>query len=108
MGSSGWMSGWDDGETPMAIDLGEWLSVEDPGGGTYMGLEETLKRPVVVFVKLLTGKTVSLPLEPSDSIHEFKLKIQDLEGIPVDQMRLIYSGNQLEDERTMSDYNIHR
>jgi ubiquitin len=61
-----------------------------------------------IFVKTLTGKTMTCEVKPTDTVAHLKQFINEREGIPADQQRLIFGGKQLEDERCLSDYNVQK
>jgi len=66
----------------------------------------TLRGGMQVFVKTLTGKTISVDVEPDESVESLKAKISEKEGVPVDQQRIIFGGKQLDALKSLSDYDI--
>lgn len=60
------------------------------------------------FVKTLTGRTMTVQMEATETVESLKNKIYEKEGIPADQIRLVFGGKQLENERSLADYNIQK
>lgn len=78
----------------------------DVGDDSTLHLVLRLRGGMQLFVKTLTGKTVSIEVEEGESIEDVKAKISEKEGIPPEQQRLIFGGQQLQDSKTLDDYDV--
>ncbi|KAH7730161.1 polyprotein [Aphelenchoides avenae] len=61
---------------------------------------------MLIKVKTLTGKEIELDIEPTDKVERIKEKVEEKEGIPPPQQRLIFAGKQMSDEKTASEYKV--
>ena len=82
-----------------------WKRIATPNDNIYAKVLQ-IRGGMHVYVKTLTGKTISVEVEPDESVESLKAKIQEKEGVPIDQQRIIFDGKQLDSLKSLSDYDI--
>jgi len=83
-----------------------FITTITPPNQSFLSQTLSLRGGMQLFVKTMTGKTVSIEVEEGESIEDVKAKISEKEGIPPEQQRLIFGGQQLEDAKTLEDYGV--
>ncbi|XP_034261309.2 NEDD8 [Pantherophis guttatus] len=91
------------GEASSASEVGGWASLREAPGRASEANEAAR---MLIKVKTLTGKEIEIDIEPTDKVERIKERVEEKEGIPPQQQRLIYSGKQMNDEKTAADYKI--
>ncbi|XP_043324864.1 NEDD8-like [Cervus canadensis] len=72
----------------------------------FICVQPQTEKKILIKVKTLTGKEIEIDIEPTDKVERIKERVEEKEGIPPQQQRLIYSGKQMNDEKTAADYKI--
>lgn len=88
------------------LDMDRTLADYGVTNGATMHLVLRLRGGMQLLVKTLAGKTITVDAEEGDTVDQLKQKLNEKEGIPVDQQRLIFGGKQMESDRTLTDYGV--